>query len=155
MIIYTIILLIVIAVIYALFVYKHQNKNDRKFIDNLRKAEDNKSLALQVITEKIEIENNNILDSSRIENQEVFIGNGFLVLTHPVLALYNKEICHEGVKGISWAIEINKAKKTEDKSLEIECILPDDDISYTRFIFKDLKGEGIEIINRHLAFRST
>jgi lipopolysaccharide export system protein LptC len=153
--IYITILLIIVALIYGFFVYKYQNKNDRNFIDNMRKGKDIQSLRVLVINEKIGTENNKILSSSLIDNQEIFITNGFLVLTQPVLALYNKEICHEGVEGITWPIQINKGKIMEDKSLEIECVLPDDEISYTRFIFKGLTDNEIEIINRSLAFQNS
>jgi lipopolysaccharide export system protein LptC len=152
-IIYIIILLISIALIYGYFVYKYQNKNDRNFIDNMRKGKDIQSLRVLVINEKIGTENNKILSSSSIDNHEIFIGRGFLVLTRPVLALYNKEICHEGIASITWPVEINKAKTMKDKSIEIECVLPDDEVSYTRFTFKGLTDDLIKIINGKLGIQ--
>jgi len=144
MIIYLVTAAISIALIYGFIVYKRQTRSDHSFIKNLKKDHDVESLRVQVINEKVG-EDKKIIRRRSAET-EILIGHGFLVLTQPVLALYNKQICPEGVKGITWPVEINRAMIAEDKALEIDSILPDDETTYTRLIFKGMTDSQINLI---------
>jgi hypothetical protein len=148
MTIYIITTALSIALIYGLIVYKRQTKSDKNFIDRLRKDQDVASVRVQVVNEKINADRKVV--SSRSLETEILIGYGFVVLTQPLLALYNKEICRDGVKGITWSIDIDRAAIAEDKLMEIEAVLPDDETTYTHLIFKGMTDREVNLIKGKL-----
>jgi hypothetical protein len=149
-IIYIIIGILVILGIYILFIHQCQKKKDQRFIDHLRSQEGTLILSVPFTHERFSSDGNELFDLRTSENHNVMVGNGFMVITEPIVAFYNKDMLKDGVDRITWSIDINQAKIVEKDSLEIKCILPDDESTYSLFTFSSnpTGGNREKVVNK-------
>jgi hypothetical protein len=110
----------VIGIIYGL-------AREKRNLEKLKKQEDSLLLKLSVKHDRVIAPENTVIHSATYDVRTYVISNGFIVVPFRTpTALYNKDICPNGSPDISWNVEMEKCRITNDDSLQIDCELPDD-----------------------------
>ena len=82
---------------------------------------------------------NNLMMETVFENgKEIAVGHGCIILIEKKLAFYRKEVLPNGVDGITWSICMNSLNIIDNTSLEIACILPDDEATWSKYLFLNI-----------------
>jgi len=134
----SIFVLIVAGVTFVWLIGKRQRKKDQRFLDRLRVNGRTLKLRTTILEERVSLDDQStVLRQLTIEDGELLVGQGFMLLVHLMAAIHNPSILPAGAKGITWSIPLDNCEIRGDSLIAV-CTLPDDEDSFTRLRFEGL-----------------